>query len=713
MKKIYTLFAFAAILSAALSCNKEVNVAEEPITDNERVVEFSTEPMTKTVFGTLDGTSYPTLWTTEKTVAVSLNYGTAKASTTPVLASGGATATFSASLADDSSGAYKIYAVSPFSAIVSTSSFNSSHKDVKIVIEADQTPSATSVDEDDQILTAVYDAGSTFPTSAVMNFSHITAYGLMSLENLTLAPGESIASVSLTSTLDWVGQFFYYYENDGDNEAGDVVASAGSNTINITTSSASNIWFACAPVAIGGTGVNLVVTTNTGTTYSKVISFPAGRKFQSGHVAKFAVDMDGITADGASVYNLVTDPNELTVGSEVLIVAKNFDYAIGTQNANNRAQASITKSGSAINSPSASVTAFTLGRGYNDNYYSFKTGDNYLDAPGSGNNLRETNELGASSSWRIAIDGENVASVTSTNTSASQIVLSYNENNEIFSCYTAIQRKNVDSEYGYLTLYKLDGSGNDSQIITYIDMPSSKALETGASATSLGATTNSSATITYATSNASVATVDASGNVTPVGTGSCSITASVAAAGNYLATSATCAVTVSSAEVWKLTDLSNITTDDTFVIVGTNTYGSYALPHTNGSSSAPGIVSVTTTTGGGITKISGAVADGIKWHLTGNATDGYVFLPNGSTTTWLYITNTNNGVRVGTYTYTTINKVKTYDIEKFKLDANSYLQNVGISSRYLSIYVTGGNPTDWRCYANTDSAPTITFYVLQ
>lgn len=698
MKKIYTLFAFAAILSAAVSCNKEVNSTNEPVSDNERVVEFSTEPMTKTVFGTLDGTSYPTLWTTEKTVAVSLNYGTAKASTTPVLASGGATATFSASLADDSSGAYKIYAVSPFSAIVSTSSFNSSHKDVKIVIEADQTPSATSVDEDDQILTAVYDAGATFPTSAVMNFSHITAYGLMSLENLTLAPGESIASVSLTSTLDWVGQFYYYYEDDGDNDAGDVVATAGSNTINITTSSASNIWFACAPVAIGGTSVNLVVTTNTGTTYSKVISFPAGRKFQSGHVAKFAVDMDGITADVASVYNLVTDPNELTVGSEVLIVAKNFDYAIGTQNPNNRAQASITKTGSAINSPSASVTAFTLGRGYNDNYYSFKTGDNYLDAPGGGNYLREADALGASSSWRIAIDGDNIASVTSTNPTATQIVLSYNENNTIFSCYTAIQRKNETSEYGYLNLYKLAGSGNASQIITYINIPATKALETGASASSLGATTNSSATITYATSNASVATVDASGNVTPKGTGSCTITASVAADGNYLATSATCTVTVTTAETWQETDLASIGASDIFVIVGNNGTANYAMANDGGTSSDPTCVAVTIAD----RKISGAVANNLKWKVGGNSSDGYTFYLYSDSTKWLYCNTTatssnNSNLRVGTGA----RKVFQYTANKLSTKDTYTQRNVGFNGT-----------SNFRGYTSSQSA-TFKFYVLQ
>ena len=713
MKKIITFFAFVAVLFATFSCNKDVKTIEEPSSD-DCIIEFATGPVTKTVFGTLDGTTYPTLWTTEKKVAISLNYATAKESSTPVLASGGATASFTAAITDDEAAEKKLLAVSPFTSIVGTTSFNSNYKSIKFIIESNQTPLANSVDEDDQVLAAFENAGASLPSSTTLNFSHVAAYGRMSFANLTLAAGESIESVSMTSTLDWAGQFYYYFEdNTHGNNAGDITVANGEKTINLTTTSDTDIWFACAPVAIGGTTVHVVITTDKGTTYSKDVAFPAGKQFQSGHVAKFTIDMDGISADGAKVYSLVTNLNELTDGSKVLVVAKHFDYAIGAQNTNYRAQAGITKNGDDINSPSASVTEFTIGSGYNNNFYSIKSGDNYLNAPGGGNYLSETDALDANSTWKITLGADNVASIVSTNPTASQKVLSYNENNTRFSCYAAIQKKNETSEYGYLTLYKLDGSGDASKIITYIDMASSKALETGSAASSLGAVTNSSATITYGTSNGSVATVDEDGNVTATGVGSCTITASVVANGNYLATSATCTITVTAPQVWKLTALGDIEDTDVFVIVGTNDDGSYALPHSNGTSSAPSVVEVTTTTDVSGTKLSGAVADGIKWNLSGDNTNGYIFYPNGSTTTWLFITNTNNGVRVGNQTSTTSNKTTYTNIQKFKLDGSSHLQNVGISTRYLSIYENNGTPTDWRCYANTNSAPAITFYVLQ
>jgi len=76
--------------------------------------------------------------------------------------------------------------------------------------------------------------------------------------------------------------------------------------------------------------------------------------------------------------------------------------------------------------------------------------------------------------------------------------------------------------------------------------------------------------------------------------------------------------------------------------------------------------------------------------------------PNGTTGTWLYCTNTNNGVRVGTNTNKT-----------FTIDANSgYLKHTG-TSRYLGVYTT--NP-DVRCYTSSTAAnitnQTIAFYKL-
>ncbi len=133
---------------------------------------------------------------------------------------------------------------------------------------------------------------------------------------------------------------------------------------------------------------------------------------------------------------------------------------------------------------------------------------------------------------------------------------------------------------------------------------------------------------------------------------------------------------------WVKTSISDLTANDVFVIVGNND-DNYAMSNAQGTDSAPTAVGVTISGD----KITSAVADNIQWNISGNATDGYTFYPNGTTNTWLYCTNSNNGVRVGTNT----NKV-------FTISEEGYLYNTA-TSRYVGIY----NSQDWRCYTSINT----------
>jgi len=193
-------------------------------------------------------------------------------------------------------------------------------------------------------------------------------------------------------------------------------------------------------------------------------------------------------------------------------------------------------------------------------------------------------------------------------------------------------------------------------------------------------------TVTYSSSNTSAATVDENtGAVTLVAAGETTITATFAGDDTYSAGAASYTLTVNAPVVaesdWVKTELSALTADDIFVIVGNNE-NDYALANDKGTGSAPTAVSVTVSGN----YLTGTVADYIKWHVSGNATDGYTFYPNGSTTTWLYCTNTNNGVRVGTG-----------EAKAFTQTTNSYLTTTQTTDqRYLGIY----NSQDWRCYTS-------------
>lgn len=132
---------------------------------------------------------------------------------------------------------------------------------------------------------------------------------------------------------------------------------------------------------------------------------------------------------------------------------------------------------------------------------------------------------------------------------------------------------------------------------------------------------------------------------------------------------------------WDETALSSLGAGDVFVIVGNNG-SNYAMTNNNGTSNPPAASSVTVSS----THLTGTIADNIKWNISGNATDGYVFYPNGSTTTWLYCTNANNGVRVGTG-----------DAKHFTLN-NGYLYETETSdNRFVGIYTS----SDWRCYTSS------------
>lgn len=171
------------------------------------------------------------------------------------------------------------------------------------------------------------------------------------------------------------------------------------------------------------------------------------------------------------------------------------------------------------------------------------------------------------------------------------------------------------------------------------------------------------------------------------------ITVNQAADATYAAGSVTFTLSISDSSptpVWALTDIEDLTTSDIFVIVGRYNSTNYSMTN-DGGSTRPTASSITISNN----MIDNAnVANNIKWNISGNETNGYVFYPNGSTTTWLYNTDDNDGVKVGTET----TKAYTY--------SGGYLSiKPGTDTRYLSYY-----SGQWRSYKNTNSAFTVTFY---
>ena len=140
------------------------------------------------------------------------------------------------------------------------------------------------------------------------------------------------------------------------------------------------------------------------------------------------------------------------------------------------------------------------------------------------------------------------------------------------------------------------------------------------------------------------------------------------------------------------TAISKFSASDVMIIVGKSDNTYYALSNNNGTTAAPTAVQVTISNG----EITGTISDHIKW-IYSKTNDGFQF-QNPETKDYLYCTNTNNGVRVGS------NENNIFTI------IDNYLNN-SATSRYLGIY----SKQDWRCYTTKTGTSnikdqTFTFY---
>lgn len=132
----------------------------------------------------------------------------------------------------------------------------------------------------------------------------------------------------------------------------------------------------------------------------------------------------------------------------------------------------------------------------------------------------------------------------------------------------------------------------------------------------------------------------------------------------------------------KIANHSDVTEDGVYLIVDVTS--GRALTSANGSTAAPTAVSIPLS--GDI--IEGTIADDLKWQFTA-ADGGYTIYPIGDDTKWLYSTNANNGVRVGT------NSNKVFELNVTDVTKPNYkgFKHVG-TGRYLGVYIS----QDWRAY---------------
>ena len=128
---------------------------------------------------------------------------------------------------------------------------------------------------------------------------------------------------------------------------------------------------------------------------------------------------------------------------------------------------------------------------------------------------------------------------------------------------------------------------------------------------------------------------------------------------------------------WTKVAFDAITADDTIAVTMSKEENTWILPNTNGSSASPTAEAVTVADG----KITTKGSDNYGWVVEKAEDGSFKLRMAANSNNYLYVTNSNSGVRVGTNSSNV-----------FVIDQN-YLKNVG-QGRYVGVY----NAADWRSY---------------
>ena len=431
MKRFY----LAALASLALFAGCQNAEQEVPVTSVKTVRFLAGTADTRTAFDEAVNGVYRTRWTAnDSDVLLSLNYGKAESSAVTPSADG-TTASFEASFdASAATSPYTFYAVSPASA---ARAISPSRQAWSVSIAAAQKPLATSVDEAAQLLVAKSAASTTLPDEVNLHFAHLTAYGRISLKNLEL--GEAVAyKAELVFSTPVVGEWYW-------GEDGSLTSNGASHTISLDTDVSGDLWFACAPVDVSGQRMALTIFTNQGV-LTKEITFPEGRKFTSGKVARFSVDMAGIElGGGADAFVLVTKESDLSAGSEIVLLNASNDRAMGAQNGNyrNAETTGFTLRGNNVTLTGGNVVVLTLEAGTSAGTWSFKASDGYLAATsGSSNHMLTQTKKDKYASWTVTFDANGEVDIQAPEAGPRNL-MRYNPESPRFSCYKSSSKADL------------------------------------------------------------------------------------------------------------------------------------------------------------------------------------------------------------------------------------------------------------------------------
>lgn len=463
---------FIAILFAVFSLSSCMKEREGAQVSGGPTFHFATDPdsFKSTFQGRTEDGRYPVAWSeNDKEIHILCYYNSAYkySGRVPLEAEAGTqNAHFDVDLSKYGDVSYPIEftALSPESAYQSTST-KSGIRRVSVDLFSAQTPLANSPDERTQIIIAKsesYEEGN-IPGTIPMSFHHIPAYFLFTFNNVDLGTGASAAQVQsiaiTTANTPIAGRFSYKVDSTEDTY---MQGSSMTNTISLTTSSLENVWCSVAPTDLSNEVLTFRINTDKGA-FSKTVTMPDKRALTSGKVYKLSVNMSGADFDKNIIYEQVTDFSTLQNNDQVIVVARNYDFALAsTQNTNNRAASGVIKTGHLIINPPVNTEIITLGAGTGDHdghwtlFATKKQG--YLHAPNAGstsgdNLLRTQDSPDENSYWTIAKWDEASLKIQRVGNEENHSTIGFNNEDMLFTAYNP---STIPSRpYRWVDLYRL------------------------------------------------------------------------------------------------------------------------------------------------------------------------------------------------------------------------------------------------------------------
>ncbi len=548
MKQLVRLWlALVALVAATAACQ---TAPVETVEDSMALVPYDIQftagvPSTRTAFTAPEGNVYPVIWTDSKKVKVFPDKFNEHATAAVSPSGDGSSAYFTARVNVTPASSYTFYLLSPDCVIANEKSSHCCYFNLPEV----QQPTETSVSEDAMILVSKSNAVTSLTqTVSFSTVKHWTAYIKLSLTNLTAEIGE-LTGVELSADEPIAGYWSYQYDTEET-----AVYGSGSKRVEARTSSPTGIWFGIAPVDLGGKSLTVKAIGSEGTV-SRTITLPEDKKFESGKIAIFTVDMKDATDPSAGeIYEHTTDVNQVTEGTKFVILTAVGDqyYALGTTQENGyRPGVPITltpktKSGEeeVVSDPAENVEVVTLEPGVSSGAWALRTkAGQYLALEKGKNGLYSIDEKTTLSDWRVRFDSNGVPEIRN-NSQSTVYYLRYRKSDNHFMGIQQSMQGNLEP----LSLFRNNNSGLENKLDPELRI-SKKSLDMKVGETfrvmvSVCNSQSDGGVVTFESRNPSVASVDAEGYVAALKPGQTTIFARVGETEHYRAGMDSCVVTI-------------------------------------------------------------------------------------------------------------------------------------------------------------------------